>query len=163
MEGGSLTNELMKRFGCRTDIASTSAFVQQRGKILPEAFETIFRMFVEESDPSRLYNVYRLFAVDGSDIQIPTNPQDKDSYFPGSNGQHPYNLLHLNAMYDLLQRTYVDAIVQKRHCCDECRSLADMVDRSSVKQPAIIIADRAYESYNVLAHIQENCTANLQL
>ena len=155
MEGGSLTNELMKRFGCRTDIASTSAFVQQRGKILPEAFETIFRMFVEESDPSRLYNGYRLFAVDGSDIQIPTNPQDKDSYFPGSNGQHPYNLLHLNAMYDLLQRTYVDAIVQKRHCCDECRSLADMVDRSSVKQPAIIIADRAYESYNVLAHIQE--------
>jgi len=155
MEGGSLTNELMKRFGCRTDIASTSAFVQQRGKILPEAFETIFRMFVDESDPSRLYNGYRLFAVDGSDIQIPTNPQDKDSYFPGSNGQHPYNLLHLNAMYDLLQRTYVDAIVQKRHCCDECRSLADMVDRSSVKQPAIIIADRAYESYNVLAHIQE--------
>ena len=155
MEGGSLTNELMKRFGCRTDIASTSAFVQQRGKILPEAFETIFRMFAEESDPSRLYNGYRLFAVDGSDIQIPTNPQDKDSYFPGSNGQHPYNLLHLNAMYDLLQRTYVDAIVQKRHCCDECRSLADMVDRSSVKQPAIIIADRAYESYNVLAHIQE--------
>ena len=155
MEGGSLTNELMKRFGCRTDIASTSAFVQQRGKILPEAFETIFRMFVDGSDPSRLYNGYRLFAVDGSDIQIPTNPQDKDSYFPGSNGQHPYNLLHLNAMYDLLQRTYVDAIVQKRHCCDECRSLADMVDRSSVKQPAIIIADRAYESYNVLAHIQE--------
>jgi len=155
MEGGSLTNELMKRFGCRTDIASTSAFVQQRGKILPEAFETIFRMFVDESDPSRLYNGYRLFAVDGSDIQIPTNPQDKDSYFPGSNGQHPYNLLHLNAMYDLLQRTYVDAIVQKRHCCDECRSLADMVDRSSVKEPTIIIADRAYESYNVLAHIQE--------
>ena len=35
MEGGSLTNELMKRFGCRADIASTSAFVQQRGKILP--------------------------------------------------------------------------------------------------------------------------------
>ena len=30
-----------------------------------------------------------------------------------------------------------------------------MVDRCSVKQPAIIIADRGYESYNVLAHIQE--------
>ncbi len=155
MEGGSLTNELMKRFGCRADIASASAFVQQRGKILPEAFETIFKMFAEDSDNGRLYNGYRLFAVDGSDIQIPTNPLDKDSYFPGSNGQHPYNLMHLNAMYDLLQRTYVDAIVQKRHRYDECRSLADMVDKSSVNQPAIIIADRAYESYNVLAHIQE--------
>ena len=155
MEGGSLTNELMKRFGCHADVVSASAFVQQRSKILPEAFETIFRLFAEETDGSRLYNGYRLFAVDGSDVQIPTNPQDPDSYFPGNNGQHPYNLLHLNAMYDLLQRTYVDAIVQKRHCCDECRSLADMVDRSSVKQPAIIIADRAYESYNVFAHIQE--------
>jgi len=155
MEGGNLTNELMKRFGCRADVVSASAFVQQRGKILPEAFETIFRLFAEETAGSHLYNGYRLFAVDGSDIQIPTNPQDTDSYFPGSNGQHPYNLLHLNAMYDLLQRTYVDALVQKRHRCDECRSLADMVDRSSVKQPAIIIADRAYESYNVLAHIQE--------
>lgn len=155
MEGGSLTNELMKRFGCRADIVSASAFVQQRSKILPEAFETIFRMFAEDSDTNRLYNGYRLFAVDGSDIQIPTNAQDTDSYFPGSNGQKPYNLLHLNAMYDLLQRTYVDAIVQKRQRFDECRSLADMVDRSSVRQPAIIIADRGYESYNVLAHIQE--------
>ena len=77
------------------------------------AFETIFRLFAEDSDTGRLFNGYRLFAVDGSDLQIPTNPQEKDSFFPGSDGQHPYNLLHLNAMYDLLQRTYVDAIVQK--------------------------------------------------
>ena len=155
MEGGNLTNELMKQFGCRADVVSASAFVQQRGKILPAAFETIFRLFAEDSDTGRLFNGYRLFAVDGSDLQIPTNPQEKDSFFPGSDGQHPYNLLHLNAMYDLLQRTYVDAIVQKKRVYDECRSLADMVDRCSVKQPAIIIADRGYESYNVLAHIQE--------
>ena len=155
MEGGSLTNELMKRFGCQADLVSASAFVQQRGKILPEAFETIFRLFTETFEAGPLYKGYRLLAVDGSDIQIPTNPQDPESYFPGANGQKPYNLLHLNAMYDLLQRTYVDAIVQKRHVYDECRTLVDMVDRSSRKQPAIIIADRAYESYNVLAHIQE--------
>lgn len=155
MEGGSLANELMKRFCCNPDTASTSAFVQRRSRILPEAFETIFRLFAEKADTVRLYKGYRLFAIDGSDIQIPTNPQDKDSYFPGSNGQKPFNLVHLNAMYDLLQRVYVDAIVQKRHCYDECRSLAAMVDRCSVKQPAIVIADRGYESYNVLAHIQE--------
>ena len=109
MEGGNLTNELMKQFGCRADVVSASAFVQQRGKILPAAFETIFRLFAEDSDTGRLFNGYRLFAVDGSDLQIPTNPQEKDSFFPGSDGQHPYNLLHLNAMYDLLQRTYTSA------------------------------------------------------
>ena len=155
IEGGSITNELMKRFGCRADTVSSSAFVQQRNKILPEAFETIFKMFAENTNTGPLYKGYRLFAVDGSDIQIPTNPQDADSYYPGTNGQKAYNLMHLNAMYDLLQRTYVDVIVQKSRVCDECRSLADMVDRSSIKQPVIIIADRGYESYNVLAHIQE--------
>jgi len=30
-----------------------------------------------------------------------------------------------------------------------------MVDRANAANPAIIIADRGYESYNVLAHIQE--------
>ena len=130
MEGGSLTNELMKRFGCRANLVSASAFVQQRGKILPEGFETIFRLFIETFEGGPLYKGYRLLAVDGSDIQIPTNPRDPESYFLGANGQ-------------------------KRHVYDECRTLVDMVDRSSWKHPTIIIADRGYEAYNVLAHIQE--------
>ena len=87
MEGGSLTNELMKRFGCQADLVSASAYVQQRGKILPEAFETIFRLFTETFEAGPLYKGYRLLSVDGSDIQIPTNPQDPESYFPGANGQ----------------------------------------------------------------------------
>ena len=33
--------------------------------------------------------------------------------YPGTNGQKSYNLLHINAMYDLLQHIYVDAIIQK--------------------------------------------------
>ena len=74
MEGRSLINELMKRFGCRADTVNASAFVQQRGKILSETFETVFRMLAKTSDTNRLYNGYRLFAVDGPDIPMPTNP-----------------------------------------------------------------------------------------
>ena len=84
MEGGSLATELMKQFGCRTDLVTASAFVQQRGKILPEAFETLFALFADTLDDSPVYNGYRLFAADGSDIQIPTNPDDPDSYFSGN-------------------------------------------------------------------------------
>ena len=51
---------------------------------------------------------FRVLAVDGSDIQIPTNPKDVETFFPGSNGQSPYNLLHLNAMYDLNNWNYAD-------------------------------------------------------
>ena len=154
MEGGSLATELMKQFGCRTDLVTASAFVQQRGKILPEAFETLFALFADTLDDSPVYNGYRLFAADGSDIQIPTNPDDPDSYFSASNGGSPYNLLHLDAMYDLLQRTYVDASVVGDHKSNERGILCSMVDRSLL-QNVLLIADRGYENYNLMAHIQE--------
>lgn len=49
----------------------------------------------------------------------------------------------------------MDAIVQGRCQYDERRALCDMVDRANVAYPAIVIAGRGYESYNVFAHIQE--------
>lgn len=36
MEGGTLTSELLKYFGCSAETASASAFVQQRSKLAPE-------------------------------------------------------------------------------------------------------------------------------
>ena len=154
MEGGSLTNELLRYFKCSKHTASSSAFIQQRQKIKESAFPSLFDLFVKNTDKDRLYKGYRLLAADGSDIQIPTSPNHADSYFPGANGQKPYNLLHLDAVYDLLQRTYLDATVCGRKKADERGALCNMVDRSSVSK-AIVIADRGYESYNLLAHIQE--------
>ena len=61
----------------------------------------------------RSYRGYRLFAVDGSDLHIPTNPHDPETFYPNSNGKKPYNLLHLNVLYNLLTHTYQDAILQK--------------------------------------------------
>ena len=105
MEGGSLTPELLRYFGCTADTASSSAFVQQRGKINADAFPSLFDLFVEETDANKLYKGLRLIATDSSDIQIPTNPDDPDSYFPGSGGRSPYCVLHLGTMYNLLQHT----------------------------------------------------------
>jgi len=48
----------------------------------------------------------------------------------------------------------VDAIIQKRRCSDESGALTDMVDRSTIEN-ALLLADRGYEAYNNLAHIQE--------
>ena len=43
-EGGNLTTELFRYFGLAPDSASISAFIQQRDKILPEAFITLFHI-----------------------------------------------------------------------------------------------------------------------
>lgn len=153
-EGGNLTTELFRYFRLAPDSASISAFIQQRDKILPEAFITLFHLFTRKACPQKLYKGLRLLAADGSDIQISTNPNDTNSYFPGSSGQKPYNLLHLNALYDLNADVYIDADIGGKRCCTEVRSLCKMVDRSSVER-ALVIADRGYESYNLMAHIQE--------
>lgn len=154
MEGGTLTGELLRYFGCSQNTASSSAFIQQRQKLNEFAFPSLFGLFVKSTDKDRLYKGYRLLAADGSDIQIPTDPQHKDSFFPGSNGQAPYSLLHLDAVYDLLQHTYLDAEVCGRRNLNERGVLCKMVERSHIAN-ALLIADRGYENYNLMAHIQE--------
>ena len=151
---GPLNRDLLDFFGLKPDTVSSSAFIQQRSKILPEAFSSLFSCFTASACGNKCYHGLRLLAVDGSDIQIPANSQDPDSFFPGTNGQKPYNLLHINTMYDLIQNVYIDACVQKNKVMDESRALTQMVDRSPIPK-AIVIADRNYESYNNLAHIQQ--------
>lgn len=154
MEGGTLSSEMLKHFGCSSNTASTSAFVQQRAKINIDAFPTLFNLFVQKTDTPKLYKGLRLVAADGSKFQIPTNPNDLDSYYPASNEHAAYNLLHLTAMYDLVQRTYLDATLLGTKKANERTVLCSMVDRSPLKN-VILIADRGFESYNMMAHIQE--------
>ena len=154
MEGGSLTGELLRYFGCSQHTASSAAFIQQRQKLNSFAFPALFDLFVNCTDNAKLYKGYRLLAADGSDIQIPTNPKESSSFFPGAPGKKGFNLLHLDVVYDLLSHTYVDAEVSGKRDFDENGVLCKMVDRSSMHK-ALIIADRGYECYNLFAHIQE--------
>ena len=110
MESKSLTNELIDIFNS-SDMPSTSAFVQQRNKMKPEVFQSIFSRFTNKLISETKEDLH-ILAIDGSDIQTPTNPKDEKSYYPGTNGQKAYNLLHLNALYDLKQNLYTDIIIQ---------------------------------------------------
>lgn len=150
----SLNNEIIDAFSGDTKIPSASAFVQQRSKILSSAFEDIFKQFTNRINAVKLFEGYRLLAVDGSDIHTPVIPDDPDSYFKQGDSK-AYSLYHLNALYDLCSHTYLDAVVQKRRNANEHRALCDMVDRYVSSIPSIFIADRGYESYNNLAHIQQ--------
>lgn len=153
--GNSLKLELLKYFSYDVETATCSAFVQQREKILPEALEFLFHRFTSSAVTPNYYNGFRMLAVDGSDLSIAHNPNDTKNYFRTTDNAKGYNLLHLNAMYDLCSRVYVDAIVQSGRERNELKSLTDMVDRSDIKERTIIIADRGYESYNIFEHIEK--------
>lgn len=158
MKGGSLATELLDYYDCDPNCITASGFCQQRSKIHSEAFYLLFKQFLKNySADARLktYKGFRLFAVDGSDIQITPNENDPDTYYPGTNGQKPYALMHMNALYDLENRIYEDVIIQKRNCWDEGQALIDMMEKSSISN-ALVIADRGYESYNLMAHVEEH-------
>ena len=154
MEGKSISNELLNYYNCSKDTPSASAFVQCRHKLLPEAMAFLFHEFTGSCAPDKTYKGFRLLAVDGSDVQIPTNLEHTESLMVTSDTSAPYNLLHLDAIYDLCSHLYLDVVVDGIRTCSEQRALNSMVDRSEIEK-AIIMADRGYESYNVLAHVQE--------
>lgn len=154
MGGNSLRKELFEANRYELNTATTSAFIQQRDKILPSAFETLLRRFTQSHTNIKKYRGYRLLAADGSDVHAPTNPNDSDTFFQTKPDVKGYNLLLLNAMYDLCTRIYVDAIIQPGKGQDEVQAMIDMVDRSRIRDKVIVIADRYYESYNVFAHVE---------
>src|SRR5659263_588593 len=97
MGGNSLKLELMKYFLYDVETATSSAFVQQRDKILPDALELIFHRFTASAVNPNYYDGYRMLAVDGSDLRIAHNPNDTENYFLDNENEKGHNLLHLNA------------------------------------------------------------------
>lgn len=81
MGANELKDELYDLFDFK-NTPSTSAFVQQRKKLLHDAFKFLFDSFNEKTynSKNKLFKGYRLFAIDGSSIPIGYNPNDNDTY-----------------------------------------------------------------------------------
>lgn len=155
MGGGSLSKELYDWFGYTPSTATASAFVQQRNKIRSKAVEMIFNEFVASAMPTMTFRGYRLFAVDGSDLRLPSDPTNDFSLIRNAEGQKQYNLAHLNAMFDLMSKAYVDVTMQGKKGMNEHKALISMIDRSNIPGKVIVLMDRGYESFNNIAHLQE--------
>ncbi len=148
--GNSVYKEILEAQGYDVNTATAAAFVQQRDKILPFAFEFLLHEFTQSFQDIKKYKGFRLLAADGSDLHIATDPDNPDTYIQSQPGAKGYNLLHLNALYDLCNRVYVEPCRRT----NEHRALADMVDRSCINDNVIVIADRSYEGYNIFAHLE---------
>ena len=155
MSGKSIRGELMDFFNLDTSAPTVSAFIQQRNKISYHAFEALFHSFTNAIDEQKLYRGYRLLAVDGSDLHTPTNRKEVESFYQNAKEHKPFNILHLNALYDINRNIYIDAIVQPIKFRNEHKAFVSMVDRDNSDIPTIYIADRGCESYNNMAHVIE--------
>lgn len=155
MEGRSIDNELLDFYDFSPQCVSASAFNQQRSKILPEAFDYLFHAFTDSVSLQKTWNGYRLLACDGTDLNIFRNPDDPETYYQSTPTDKGFNQLHLNALYDICSRIYIDSIIQNRYEENEFRACVQMLERSKLSEKIILIADRGFENYNIFAHAQE--------
>lgn len=152
MGGESLPKEMLKFGDINNTELTASAFIQQRAKILPLAFKNLFDKFNEQCNDKKTYRGYKLLAVDGSEIDCYRNPESPN-HMKTKQSEKGFNKIHLNALYDLLNKTYVDVFLQPRPKADEQGALVKMLKCHKFAKKTIIIADRGYEGYNTLMHL----------
>ena len=148
MQGGSLDKELHE-----AEVNATkSAFVQQREKISYTVFEEVLENFNAIHKDEKKYKGYRILAVDGTCINMARNPKSP-SFMQHAGNPKGYNQLHVNPLYDVLNKTYVHCYIQPQPRQDEIGALLFMLNWYSYNEKTIITADRGYESYNLFSHL----------
>lgn len=152
MAGCPIREELLDYFDYDIDTATASAFVQARAKILPEAFEELLHLFNKAYPCTETLKGYRLIAVDGSDLCIPYDCTDLDTYQSKGTNIKGVNQFHINAAYDILSNRYVDLVIQGRAHWYEQKAMWTMAERF-LEDKTIFIADRGYLSWNNMEHI----------
>ena len=147
----SLGHEIGEFFEYKEGFPSVSAFVQQRKKLNWSAVQELFDKFNAcSTKKAQLAHNYRLLAIDGCSQTLPYNPKEDNII-----ADNHFSSLHLNSLFDVCSRKFVDIVVQSAKDKNECSAACELVDRISEKYPVIVIADRGYESYNLFAHIEQ--------
>ncbi len=90
-------------------------------------------------------------AILGTTVHIAKNPNNKETYI--DNGEYEgFNQYHVNTLYDLMNRTYADAIIQGIRKTNEPQAVADMIDYLPLRGKTILIGDRGYGAMNLIEH-----------
>ena len=155
MGAGSQNKELLEYFKFDADLPTASALVQQRNKLKPSALQFVLWEFAKSFKKTKKYRGYRLLAIDGSKVPIYRDPNDPDTFVVLNQYSDGCNFLHVNALYDICNKLYLDATIQAYKGFSEFRALVQMVKRSPFLRKVILVADRGYEAYNNLAHLQK--------
>jgi hypothetical protein len=149
-EGGSL-DKILHSAGIKV---TASAVSQRRAQIDPAVFRSVFSLFNSECADNNFFRGYRVLAVDGTTINLPRNPK-APSFVCNDGIPKGVNQLHTTPLYDLLSRTFADVVIQPEPKKDEIGALITMLKSNNFDQQTLIIADRGFESYNLIAHLLE--------
>ena len=126
MGAGSLNSEIFHAFPNINSRMTASAFEQQKAKLKPECFKEIMAELSQANNaPQLLDDKYLVVAIDGSDFDQPFNPKS-ENVVQTKDGR-TYCQIHVNALYDVLNKLYLDMVIQPRQKMDEREAALTML------------------------------------
>jgi len=130
-----------------------SAFVQCRKKIKPEAFKYLSDSLIEEfytdnDDSIKLWNEFRLLAVDGSRLSLPDTPELEKIYGRTKNQSETGVVqARISVLYDVLNKFAIDGSLSPLSTGESVLALNHL---AFAKSKDLIIYDRGYPSFNLI-------------
>lgn len=150
----SCRSELCDFFLDSNQLPSSSALSQQRDKLDSFAFKRVMDIFTSSFDDYKTFKGYYILAQDGSDVNVPFLPDDETTCNV-KNGKD-YCQYHINGLYDCINNVFFDCNIDIPGKTREVGALMDIINDKNYPLHSIIICDRGYESYNLIACCIEN-------
>jgi len=130
-----------------------SAFVQKRMKINPEVFKHLSEViventYVESNTTIKLFEGFRLLAVDGSKVTLPYTEDLKKEFGESKNNTNTSVVQgRTSVLYDVLNHIALDSVLENSGIGE--RELA-LKHKFRWKKNDLIIYDRGYPSYDFM-------------
>jgi len=153
MGGNSLRKELLDYPGLKV---SVSSFSERRAAIDSELLYYVLRRFsdTDRGNEAFLYKGRKLMAIDGVNFNTALN-KNTPSFMPAPNtAKGGHNLYKATVMIDLLSNQTVDMVLRPISQQNEHEGAAFMVAWNDFP-PCIVICDRLYSSYPLIADFQQ--------
>ena len=156
-QNSALQEELFKLFENQKIAPTKSALIQQRNKIKPEAFDFLYHTFMSAVKLKNHFYGFSVYACDGSTVNLPRNPEDLSTSVSTKPGAKSYNQVHLNALYDLMNKVYVKYRIDDGAHIKELDALYEMAPAIQDPEHSILTADRGYGCFNCIAFLLNLC------
>lgn len=150
MEGGSLQKELNS---LGLDI-SAPGMIYRRKQISPALFDDILTAFNATAPAPETFYGWRVVAVDGTAVNICYN-KNSPCLVRHASAPDGYCQIHATPLYDVLNKQYLSCVLQPQPKQDEIGALDFMLTWYDFDETMLIVADRAFSSYNLFATLQE--------
>jgi hypothetical protein len=150
---------IRKGFNTLTKKVTTSAFTQSRKNLSPDVFNGMNQVLIDEfysdnEERIRLWEGYRLLAIDGSVISLPFSKELKEKYDVAKNHSNTddYIFGRVSVLYDVLNNLALDGILSST-LIGEIATANNHV--KLLREKDIVILDRGYPSFDLAYKIME--------